>query len=550
MIRRRNRDWIWDTVFFFSALAMIRLLALKGDYLPFPVRVAVAVLAAFCGAFGFHMASNAHQELSPLHAVLALPFALISDGNMALGFYYAYPQALSAFCETWAGVLPLTPKRVAFLLGCAALPAVYLCFLWLFVRLGPVLARGWRSLSREEHWYWLISVLLCATAIVWAYTHTSVFYFPMTQEGVFEGYDVIYNTDTGSQIATGIHINVGANQSDIRQPLYGLFAQPVGVLGAVALGLGGPVLSAVVLDVAQVALLQFVLLLLCAMALKKGTTAQRLALMVAMNCSFPFFLFGLNMEQYVLSVFWMLLLVFVAVTGGTQRERDLLYVAAAGSILTSGVLLPLLSKERTVAGWLHDVTRAAGKALVTAGLFARYSLLFVGPTSLVYLLTTFSGVGHLPLIERLWQYSHFVRACFLDAGGVVDPVFRGWPSYQPVPVTGFSILGWVILGLTVLAFLRVRRAYLAKLCFGWVLFSFVILGLIGWGSTETGMVLYTLYFSWAYMTLLAMGVSSLLPPRGTTAIYLAGAAAMAGVNLPGIWKIIQFGINHYGTLPH
>lgn len=548
MHTERKTRWGWEILLFLSALAMTRVVALKGDYLPQAIRLVVAVAAAGGVTFGGRLATRVLGELRPQHLLLAVPGALLSGANACSGFYAAYGPWLMERAQELLG-----PERArlgalgaALSLGAMALPAVLFCWLWLIQRLVPVLGRGWRGLSVQERWYWAVSVLVLAMCITQIYGRTSAFYFPVTGEGVFEGYDVIFNSDTGSQIATGIHLNIGANQSDIRQPLYGLFAQPVGVLGAVLGRLLAPVLpdaTAIVLAVAQAAALQFVLLLVCRMALPGARPWVRMALMLAMDCSYPVLLFVLNMEQYVLSLFWMLLLIYVAVEGGSQRERALLYIAATGSLLTTGVLLPLLSGARTVRGWLRDLWSAVGQALAMGGLFARFSLLFAGPTSLLYLLQNFSGTG-LPLSQRLQQYSRFLSSCMLDPGGVVDPVFKGWPSYQPVPVEGWDLLGLGLLVVACACFWRVRRLPLARICMGWVSYSVVILGLIGWGSTENGMVLYILYFSWAFFALLAMALDALLP-RIQGWIWSGAAVLLAAWNLPGIWDMIRFGIEYY-----
>lgn len=548
MHTQRKTRWGWEILLFLSALAMTRELALRGDYLPQAIRLAVAVAAAGGVTFGGRLATRVLEELRPQHLLLAVPGALLSGANACLGFQAAYGPWLLERAQALLGPerAELGAAGAALALGTMALPAISFCWLWLIQRLLPILARGWQGLSLQERWYWAVSVAVLAVCITQVYGRTSAFYFPVTQEGAFEGYDVIFNSDTGSQIATGIHLNIGANQSDIRQPLYGLFAQPVGVLGAALGRLLAPVLpdaTAIVLAVAQAAALQFVLLLVCRMALPKGRPWVRLALMLAMDCSYPVLLFVLNMEQYVLSLFWLLLLVYVAVEGGSQRERALFYIAATGSLLTTGVLLPLLSGARTVRGWLRDLWSTVGQALAIGGLFARFSLLFAGPTSLIYLLQNFSGAG-LPLSQRLQQYSRFLSSCMLNPGGVVDPIFRGWPSYQPMPMEGWDLLGLGLLAVTCVCFWRVRRLPLAKICMGWVAYSVVILGTIGWGSTENGMVLYILYFSWAFFALLAMALDTLLP-RIQGWIWSAAAVLLAAWNLPGIGDMIRFGIEYY-----
>lgn len=52
-----------------------------------------------------------------------------------------------------------------------------------------------------------------------------------------------------------------------------------------------------------------------------------------------------------------------------------------------------------------------------------------------------------------------------------------------------------------------RRDRLARLCLAWVGVSFVLLCLVGWGTAENGLVLYTPYFVWAVLGLLTLALA-------------------------------------------
>ena len=38
--------------------------------------------------------------------------------------------------------------------------------------------------------------------------------------------------------------------------------------------------------------------------------------------------------------------------------------------------------------------------------------------------------------------------------------------------------------------------------FIWIVFSYLIIGVIGWGTAENGTILYSLYFGWPYLVLI------------------------------------------------
>jgi hypothetical protein len=81
------------------------------------------------------------------------------------------------------------------------------------------------------------------------------------------------------------------------------------------------------------------------------------------------------------------------------------------------------------------------------------------------------------------------------------------------------------------------------------LFSFALLALGGWGAKENGMVLYTLYFSWAFLALSVLCVSGLLKRFGRARWIVFGILllAMAALNVHGLAHIISFGHQFYPT---
>ena len=99
----------------------------------------------------------------------------------------------------------------------------------------------------------------------------------------------------------------------------------------------------------------------------------------------------------------------------------------------------------------------------------------------------------------------------------------------------------------IIGFLLNHKNFFAKICAFWVGCSILLLGIIGWGSAENGMVLYALYFSWAYVSLLFMLVEKLFAKFKTVRyiIYSASIVALIIINLPGMYEIIEFGIKYY-----
>ncbi|MDR2596484.1 MAG: hypothetical protein LBC76_04095 [Treponema sp.] len=115
-----------------------------------------------------------------------------------------------------------------------------------------------------------------------------------------------------------------------------------------------------------------------------------------------------------------------------------------------------------------------------------------------------------------------------------------------LPVTSVNLIGVIIFIIAVVGFLLNYRRRIAQIAFLWVVFSFFILCVFGWGSAENGIVLYVLYFSWAYISLIYMAIDKLFRNREKKAgILFILATLCLTVNGKAIIDILRFGIEFY-----
>ena len=108
----------------------------------------------------------------------------------------------------------------------------------------------------------------------------------------------------------------------------------------------------------------------------------------------------------------------------------------------------------------------------------------------------FSGTK-LSFIEKFEQYTHFIVNCFVSINGV-----PGVDAWQLKAISSINILGIVMLILVTISFILNRKDKLSRISYYWTIFSFVLLCIVGWGTKENGLVLYSLYFSWALVVLM------------------------------------------------
>ena len=83
----------------------------------------------------------------------------------------------------------------------------------------------------------------------------------------------------------------------------------------------------------------------------------------------------------------------------------------------------------------------------------------------------------------------------------------------------------------------------------WVAFSAVMLLILGWGTAENGLILYALYFGWAFLALLFQLVEkigeTLRVKYLTEVCSFAAAAGLLVCNIPAIMEMIEFAVMYY-----
>ena len=162
-------------------------------------------------------------------------------------------------------------------------------------------------------------------------------------------------------------------------------------------------------------------------------------------------------------------------------------------------------------------------------------------------LFSFTGVASIPFITRLQQYSEFVRYCFLaPCAGIHEGKLISW---QLCPAEQISYTGLLILVVALISAALNRREKLCRISALWIAYSFLILCVIGWGTAENGLILYSLYFSWAFYVLIFMLAAKLDDLSGirlfVPALLVAGIYVFVHASIPAIGEVISFAAKYY-----
>ena len=466
------------------------------------------------------------------------------------------------FCRGWL----LSPKTVAFkeripmlmeminilsiLAAVVGLCFVYFCVLAFWKKFLSILSESqvFGNISPAE---WIVYGVLLLTTLGWmvySFAQTKAFYETELTEGIICG--AIYTSDSPLLVQDNCYLSLTNPENDIRQPLFAVFAAPfIGIpylLGRVTGG--STTVEAILMNSAQVVMLFAANIILA--QLMRLTARRRICFVLLLTCTYPQMLFTLMMEQYIVAYFWMVFCMYLISEG--QEARSFALCGAGGTLITSMILMPLTSKElpsKRFRSWLSDMIRLGLEFVAMLLFFCRFDVIF----NLAKKISFFSDLsGHeLTFMNKLNQYIAFIHDCILAPNAGIKVASPTHISWQLSEVTDINLIGIALLILTVISAIWNRNKKSSIFASVWVGLSAMVLLVLGWGTTENGLILYSLYFGWAFFVLLfqlaekiedKLNVKFIIP-----ALSICCAVALVVINFPSIVEMVDFAVQYYPT---
>lgn len=466
---------------------------------------------------------------------------------------YLFAAVCSAVCFYEYALVAYSKKLIVF--GVLALPALLYGWLrfWDFA-----VAKGKSLLSRMS----LADRIVAACVVVFAFAAvgalqagTTLFHNP-----VFEGrpvlFDVVFTADNGHLLYRDAFFSPSCVQNDIRQPFFALtalpFALPAKLFSYLCFFWKGA--YAYFLCVMQILVLYGCALLLAKLSGAAGAAKHLVCLLFLLMSAQ--LLFVLVLEQYVFALFWLLVAVYGIVNG---KRRAASSAFAAGALTTSILLAPFTTeaygKGKTFLQGFFALAKGCFKAL---GWFLFFLVAFgqIGqlyPANFKEILggnTGFLG-GGVSFLEIFCQYTVFLRNLLFFplweeglTGGAMALV-EGAPCMLLPAADSVSYTGLAVFFLTLVLFVMQRKDSFVQLCGYWILVSAVILLGFGWGSAENGMVLYSMYFAWAFFGIWMRALLRVTGRKSAIVVLSVLAVCLALVNIPALAEVISFGVRCY-----
>lgn len=361
-------------------------------------------------------------------------------------------------------------------------------------------------------------------------------------------YDILYTSDTAALQRENVFFALTHPQNDLRQPLFAVFAAPL--LGIPYLA-GRLVTDSQIVQMILLNLGQILMLLISNWIIAKAmglSPVKRISFVIFSSCMYSNLLFSLMMEQYIVAYFWLALCVYQICEKG--RPDRIALLGAGGTLLTSMVLLPAMSEKHPVKqfkDWFVDMVKYGLEFVALMLLFARFDVF----TNLLSSVDGYVGFtkAELTLTDKLCQYTEFIKNCFAVPTAGVNLTMKPHASWQLESITALNWVGIGILALSIVSALWNWKNKSSRMAVLWVGFSVVMLLVLGWGTAENGLILYALYFGWAFLVLLFQLVEKLektLRIKYLTCICgILAAVALLAVNIPAIFEMIDFAITYY-----
>lgn len=372
--------------------------------------------------------------------------------------------------------------------------------------------------------------------VIVLYSKTTAFYLPTYElEGVEQlaPWDVIYSLDTPSIIANNYLWNIYSG--DLGHSLFSLIMVPIRVIIVEVAKLYHviPNIENIILTIFNAFILN-----ICAILMKRILSTNWM--LVFMTLAHPVLIFSLTSERYQLTTLFIILSVYFCLKEN-GRAKEIVMAISAGTTITNIALIPFVGDFKDKKGWFISMLRTGllfGGILVITG---RINILITSITQFLGKMSVHASPTSFA--EKLIQYPTFIVSCIFATPYTINnwnyPSFF-WKAQEPVNMLGILIL--LFIGI---AFYKNKEKKYAQICIYWVIFSFFLLPVAGWGVGE--FQLFAIFFAWAVISLIYMGIDKLcLENHKTKSIILGCIAINVGiVNLIAIKDIVDFAIQYY-----
>ena len=507
--------------------------------------LSLLILALFARADTFN---NIHQKIKTTKGILKVAI-------LAIAGIVSWSMTTSVYDNAAAGSLMAalnigcTPLQIGLLIGSTLFIFYYLSWFYLlFLKRVYCLLKVRINFTRKRLGITLTLIGSLLLVILFLNNITTVFFNPgsaaLNAYHQYDGWflDVIFQTDTDPLFP---HYNVFIQDvPSLRQPLFSLFSFP---LVAPLYGLSYLLFFIPHLYPTLVIWLQFLLVFTSAILIydiaRDKLRHPKLFLAFYLS-TYGIIIFPLILERFIFGLFYLILAIYLY--DYHQEKRDVGLIGAMGTNLLSFlmvVLLTLQAQKGSLKERLFILLKCLGTFFALMIVFGRLPLLFY--------FGTFQDSAQWMTLEVGWtgqlqQFSEFVFASFVFPETMID--VRLFPRYEQAIVTQFNGVGLAILAACVIATVKNFKDFLTKVSFYWFSISFLLLGILGWSTSQHNLILFSPLFSFSFVYLFYLFLEQVLERfKGCKQLMSLIIAILLLYNIYGLVDLLSFAFTYYPT---
>ena len=527
---------VQSTVFFVQAFKGNKTLAFSC--------ICAVVAVVFAGLllllFKWNLLEKLYQRLREktlLEQIALCLFAMMCAGTYLVQFYdsaHVSAEHLGEVESWWFHILHafdftaapagFTPPR--WILSLVLFLPLMTFYLYMTMSLAEIVKSVLTTLSKAERTFLFVASAAVIAYIVFLYNSTTIYY---------GGMDNIYSYDSLSD--SSYLINPFYYWSYYQYPLEPNFSLPIMMLAKAI----SP--SLYLWEIIIRTLVQLLLLLLTIVMLSRMISENpmvRIYSMLIFTFSFPVLILAPITERRVITLIFLVIAVYQSVH---KQKEDKFWLSAASGAVICNAYVALLS-IRSKKTWWKDILLFAGVFLFLTAFLGKIS----GLLDLQSQINNFENSGwideQLDTKTKLLHYLNLVCSSLFAPLSQASENNTSWimTIMDAGKLQYLHILGFAMLALATAGFVLNYKNRFAQTAFAGILASVFFVFIKALNINENAVVLNTLFFAWAFVSLIIMAIDKLLRNKIVKHIVLAAIfGACYFYNIMAAYQLYTFG---------
>lgn len=252
-------------------------------------------------------------------------------------------------------------------------------------------------------------------------------------------------------------------------------------------------------------------------------------------------------EKFVISAFFIVLTIHASLKN--NNEKYLYFLASVGTLTTSLFLFPIvfINKNSSLKTVIKNAFFTGLCFILLLILGGQINHFVFGYQELTSAVNAFGG-SRVNFISKLAQYLENFAIFFVMPNTIVASDNCLW--YPKTSIFGWlTILGFVILVISIIGFIKNYKDKFCQICFYWLLFLTFCDLAIGWGTALNELFIYSITYSWCVFVLFFKGIQFISRKQSImNAIAIGILVLMFSYNIYRLYKIVEFGYYTYPSI--